>query len=145
MKIETRSVSGAAGAYSSRAAGASGFTVPTQGARAAGPAGPTSSISAAPSLDALLALQEEPPAGERRRRAVRRAGRILDVLDDLKIALLEGRISPAALHDLEGALREERLEMDDPGLKSVLDQIETRAAVELAKQEMAQQARGAGA
>jgi hypothetical protein len=145
MKIETRSVSGSAGAYRSGAAGASGFSVPTQGARAAGPAGPTASISAAPSLDALLALQEEPPAGERRRRAVRRAGRILDVLDDLKIALLEGRMSPSALQDLQGLVREDRLETDDPGLKSVLDQIETRAAVELAKEEMAREQRVAHA
>jgi hypothetical protein len=145
MKIETPSVSGAAGTYRSDPKAATGFAVPTQGVRAAGPTAPTASISAAPSLDALLALQEEPPAGERRRRAVRRAGRILDVLDDLKIALLEGRLSPTALGDLEGAVREERLETDDPGLKAVLDQIETRAAVELAKHEMAGQSRAAAA
>jgi hypothetical protein len=145
MKIETPIVSGAAAAYRSGASPAAGFSVPAEGARAAGPAPPARALSAAPSLEALLALQEEPAPGERRRRAVRRAGRILDVLDELKLALLEGRFSPSALRALEGAVREERPDTEDPGLKALLDQIETRAAVELAKQEMAAEQRGAAA
>ena len=44
-------------------------------------------------IDALLALQgiEEDPA-ERRKRSVQRGKRALDVLDDLKLALLSGKL-----------------------------------------------------
>jgi hypothetical protein len=74
---------------------------------------------------------------ERRRRAVGRAGRILDLLDDVKIALLEGSMTPNALTTLVAAVHEQRDRTDDPNLEGVLDEIETRAAVELAKFGMA--------
>jgi len=102
-------------------------------ARAVGPTGVAS-------LDALLALQEVGGPLERRRRAVRRAGRILDVLDEVKLSLLEGGLPPAALDRLVSAIREERGGTDDPNLEGLLDEIETRAAVELAKLEMARAA-----
>jgi hypothetical protein len=62
-----------------------------------------------------------------------RASRLLDILDDLKVAMLEGRASPRTLDNLARAVREQRESTDDPGLEDVLNQIETRAAVELAK------------
>jgi hypothetical protein len=64
---------------------------------------------------------------------VRRAGRILDVLDQVKLALLDGRLSLAQLNQLRRAVRDERDFTGDPGLEGVLDEIELRAAVELAK------------
>jgi hypothetical protein len=87
------------------------------------------------SLDALLALQEVGGPLERRRKAVRRAGVILDVLDDLKIAVLDGGVEPATLGRLIEAVRQERGRTGEPGLDDVLEEIETRAAVELAKLE----------
>jgi hypothetical protein len=72
---------------------------------------------------------------ERRRKAVRRAGVILDVLDDLKIAVLDGGVAPATLGRLIEAVRQERARTGDTGLDDVLDEIETRAAVEMAKLE----------
>jgi hypothetical protein len=72
---------------------------------------------------------------ERRRRAVGRAGRILDVLDDVKVALLDGEVSPDALDRLVVAVREERDDTEDARLEGVLDEIEMRAAVEMAKLE----------
>ena len=92
------------------------------------------------SLDALLALQEVGGPLERRRRSVARAGRILDGLDGLKLAMLGGAPSNAALTALISAVRDGRSATDDPGLEGVLDEIETRAAVELAKSEMARAA-----
>ena len=89
------------------------------------------------SIDALMALQGAPEPLERRRRAVRRAGRLLDVLDEVKLSLLDGSASGTALERLRGAVREARDGTDDPRLEGVLNEIETRAAVELAKQEMA--------
>jgi len=88
------------------------------------------------SIDVLLALQEVGGPLERRRKAVRRAGVILDVLDEVKLALLDGGVPPAALQRLITAVRLERGGADDARLQGLLDEIETRAAVELAKIEM---------
>lgn len=91
-------------------------------------------------VDALLALQDVGTPLERKRRAVRRAGRILDTLDNLKVALLEGDISSAELDRLRRAVRDERDQTEDPALEAVLDEIELRAAVEMAKLEQASRA-----
>lgn len=142
MKVgSSGGVSGAGGSYAPARAAAGGFAVSNTGgasdaapmARAAGPTG-------VGSLDALLALQEVGGPLERRRRAVRRAGRILDVLDEVKMALLDGGLPPAALERLMAAICEERGGTEDARLEGLLDEIETRAAVELAKLEMARAA-----
>ena len=139
MKVGSSSgVSGAGAAYAPSRPAAGGFSVASPGtaadaapmARTAGPTGVTS-------LDVLLTLQEVGGPLERRRKAVRRAGRILDVLDEVKLALLEGGLPPAALERLIAAIREERSGTEDPRLEGVLDEIEPRAAVEMAKLEMA--------
>jgi hypothetical protein len=57
------------------------------------------------------------------------------VLDDLKLGVLEGGIQPHTLGRLIEAVRQERMRTGDPRLEEVLDEIETRAAVELAKLE----------
>jgi hypothetical protein len=95
-----------------------------------------SGVAHVSSLEALMALQEVGGPLERRRRAVGRASQILDALDDLKLDLLEGRLSPGSLEALTRSVREQRALTDDPSLESVLDEIETRAAVELAKLEV---------
>jgi hypothetical protein len=128
---------------SARRPGAAAGAFKPAGAAAAGPtaatarSGATSGVS---SIDALLALQEVGGPLERRRRSVKRAGRILDELDKVKLRLLEGGASGPALAELMTAVREGRSATDDPALEGVLDEIETRAAVELAKAEMARAA-----
>jgi hypothetical protein len=124
-----------------RPAGGEGFRLPS--ADAAAGAGQASSVSAAPSVmgvDALLALQDVGTPTERRRRSVRRAGRILDVLDEIKVALLDDDLDGASLDRLRRAVRDERSLTDDPALEAVLDDIELRAAVEVAKLEQASRA-----
>jgi len=125
-----KGVGGGAGFRIDVAAGAPG---PTQAARTAGVAGVMG-------MDALLALQDVGGPLERRRRAVRRAGRLLDLLDEMKTALLDGRPQGPGLDRLARAIREERGPTDDPKLEGVLDEIETRAAVELAKLEQVRRA-----
>ena len=93
-------------------------------------------VSGVNSLDALIALQQVDDPMGRRKRAIGRAGRLLDALDEIKIALLEDQPSPGALQRLAMAVREERASADDAGLQGLLDQIETRAAVEMAKADM---------
>ena len=58
-------------------------------------------------------------------------------LDGLKAALLGGELSQGQLDNLARTVREQRSATDDPKLEAVLDEIETRAAVELAKLEAA--------
>lgn len=91
-------------------------------------------------VDALLALQEVGSPLERRRRSVRRAGRLLDELEGLKVALLGGDLGLTDLDRLTRAAREQREVTDDPKLESVLDEIETRAQVEIAKLEVTRRA-----
>ena len=142
MKVSGPNGIGATAA--SRPAGrpaAAGFAVSGPGAaHEAAPAARTAGPSGIGSIDALLALQEVGGPLERRRRAVRRAGAILDVLDDVKLSLLEGEVPPEALDRLIVAVRQERSGTDDPKLESLLDEIETRAAVEQAKMELARRA-----
>ena len=130
-----------------RPAGAAGggFRLP-DAAETSGPA-QSSGVSSAANVmgvDALLTLQDVGGPLERRRRAVNRGIRLLDRLDELKIALLEGRITGENLVRLQVAIREQRAATDDPRLESLLDEIETRALVEMAKLEQAkEQARAA--
>jgi hypothetical protein len=132
------------GASSAKASGAARGAKPASGGgfsldAAEGPAeahgvGRASGVGALASVGALLALQAVEDPLQKRRRAVTRAGKILDALDALKIGLLEGGAASGDLDQLMRAVRDERAEQDDPGLQDLLNQIETRAAVELAKQ-----------
>ena len=85
-------------------------------------------------IDALLALQgvEEDPV-ERRKRAVKRGRGALDVLDDLKLGLLSGNLTASTLSRLRDAAANLKSSSGDPGLDSVLSEIELRVEVELAK------------
>ena len=88
-------------------------------------------------VDAILALQgEEDVLTGRRRRQVKRSNDILDVLDDLKVSVLSGDIDDAALIRLQSLIALQREEIEDDRLKGVLDEIETRACVELAKRRL---------
>ena len=143
MKVNGPSSLGAAAAARSGARpAAGGFAVSGGGSGPAeiSHAAPSIGVSGVGSLEALLALQEVVGPLERRRRAVRRAGRILDVLDDIKVALLDGDLSPRALDQLVTAVRQERSNVEDERLEGVLNEIEARAAVEIAKLEVARRA-----
>lgn len=94
-----------------------------------------SAAGAAPmsSVGALLALQEvaDPLTGKRRARE--RGRRLLDALDEVRVGLLTGSIPPSVLGELARLVGEARDQVDDPGLTAVLDEIDLRAQVELAK------------
>ncbi|MCC5981156.1 MAG: flagellar assembly protein FliX [Oceanicaulis sp.] len=93
----------------------------------------TGPVAAVGSVEALLALQGEHDEAGARRQATERAFTLLDVLDDLKIALLEGGVPRAKLVRLMDTLKSRRAQVSDPKLEAMLDEVETRAAVELAK------------
>lgn len=142
MKVSSTGGVGASGASRAKSAGgASSFSLPSvNAASGAASVAQTGGLAGVGSLDALLALQAMGDPLERKKRAVKRADGILDILGEVKIAMLDGEVSPATLDRLTRAIRQQRESTDDPRLDGVLNEIETRAAVEMAKLE---QARGA--
>jgi hypothetical protein len=140
MKITGPNGTGAAGGPRAPrpAAAGGGFRLPgAEEASGVAPSGGAAGVTGVMGVEALLALQDVGGPLERKRRAVGRAGRILDVLDEVKLALLDGNLSLGQLDRLRRAVRDERALTDDPKLEEVLDAIELRAAVEIAKLEQA--------
>ena len=97
------------------------------------PAAPASAPPAISSVDALLSVQEMPDALAGRRRAVQRGNSLLDRLEELRLGLLAGALPRERLDELARLARTARDRVDDPRLNQVLDEIDLRVAVELAK------------
>jgi hypothetical protein len=88
----------------------------------------------AQSVDALLSIQEVDDSVDGRSRQGRRWGEsVLDKLEALRIGLIGGVIPRADLEAITEMLEEGRGEVNDPELSQILDEIELRARVELAK------------
>ncbi len=88
--------------------------------------------TAAAGIDALLALQAVEDPAFKRKKQVRRATALLDTLEEIKADLLIGRVSEGRLNQLMALIGQAR-ERGDPQLDALLDDIELRARVELAK------------
>jgi hypothetical protein len=93
---------------------------------------PAATIAAATSLDALLALQAVEDPLLKRKKVVRRGNQLIDTLEGLRGDLLVGRMAEGCLNQLMAVLSQAR-EQSEPGLDALLDDIELRARVELAK------------
>src|SRR5689334_18112520 len=121
MRISGSGSAVAAGAR--HEAGRGSFPVPSF-APAAGSAGGRGAIIGAgsglalASLEALVALQALPDALERRRRGVRRGERLLDGLEALHLAFLDGAVPTATLTGLRSELAAAREASDDPALEA---------------------------
>lgn len=86
------------------------------------------------SVGALIALQESGDApGGGQKEELDRAEDLLDRLDRIRVGILTGTISRADLTALVSRLEARRREGIEPRLASLIDEIETRAKVELAK------------
>ncbi|HLL28373.1 MAG TPA: flagellar assembly protein FliX [Xanthobacteraceae bacterium] len=133
MRINAAVQPSVSSSTSARRTAGSGFSVSNDNAAketvAAQAAGGISGI------DALLALQGVEDAAERRRRFARRGAKALDMLDALKIEIIEGRIDVATLTRLEAMLNELTERSGEARLDGVLDAIGVRVAVELAKRQ----------
>jgi hypothetical protein len=84
-------------------------------------------------IDALIALQGVDDPTERRRHALKRGRHALDALDELKIGLLGGELTPATLTKLRSAAAYLKDGSGEAGLDAVLAEIELRVEVEIAK------------
>jgi hypothetical protein len=93
-------------------------------------AGAATSLSG---VEALLALQSVGTAGEAAER-LRHGHDMLDLLEEIRIGLLSGVLPAIKLEQLVKRLAQRPARMDGEAVEHVLDEIELRARVELAKQ-----------
>jgi len=133
IKGPSRVETGAIRRKSPAATGAGGFTVTSAAPE------PHAQIVAGPgpiaALDSILALQDMGDAGDGRSKGLAHGEQLLDILDSVRDGLLAGGIPRATLNKLAVAVTRRHDSFADPKLQDVLDQIELRAHVELAKLE----------
>ncbi|MDX1974754.1 MAG: flagellar assembly protein FliX [Rickettsiales bacterium] len=103
------------------------------GIEGAGAPPATSDIAPANPLSNLLSLQEVSDEAVQRRKWVARGNNLLDSLESLRQQLLVGRIPLSSLETLEHELAKQKQNVNDPYLLALMDDIELRVAVELAK------------
>ena len=84
-------------------------------------------------LDALLSLQEADDSTEGAKKARKRASDLLDQLDQVRVGLLTGELPKSTLQHLANTIASHRDHVIDPKLAEILDDIDLRAQVELAK------------
>lgn len=137
MKVQGPSSTQAA--QNARRAGAvvPGFVLPSGDVDTASTFGRVAPPANLSNIGILLALQSEDDVTERRRRATKRSNSLLDQLDGIRIAVLGDGVTRQQVAALSKTLREYRDQVDDPGLDTILDDVELRAEVELAKLERA--------
>jgi hypothetical protein len=86
-------------------------------------------------LDALLAAQEteDPAQQSARKRAYVRADSILDKLEEVRLKMLVGNLTVGHMVDVADVVASHREKIDDPQLVAIMDEIDLRAQVEIAK------------
>lgn len=84
-------------------------------------------------IGALLSAQEIDGVQAKHSAAVKRGSEMLDILDKLKIGLLSGRIAPNMLNQLKHLSVEQPGKLADERLEKIVQSIELRTKVELAK------------
>lgn len=95
-------------------------------------AGQIAQAAPAHDIGSLLALQAVEDPTVRRKKLIRRGNQLLDTLEEVKADLLLGKVSEGRLNQLMALISQAR-ERSDPSLDGLLDDIELRARVELAK------------
>lgn len=98
----------------------------TQKAAGAGASAPIAAI------DSILALQSVEDPLFAKRKAIKRGESILETLEAMKADLLAGQVSEGQLNRLMALVQQARVQ-SDPDLDALIDDIELRAKVELAK------------
>ena len=112
------------------------FADELRGTQPAGGSGAAPETAAVSGADAVLAAQNVGDATEeapRRRRLAEFADDVLGRLDELRLGILTGRYSKERLAELAQLLRQKRQQSSDPALNEIIQEIELRAEVEIAK------------
>ncbi len=135
MKVESTKGTGISGVRRGGKAGKAGSSDFSKLLDETAEAGQAAGPSAVQSVDSVLSVQEVGGREGGRKRARERAELMLDRLEDIRHGLLMGAIPRDRLQELASAVRRQREAIDDPRLVEILDEIELRARVELAKLE----------
>lgn len=139
MKIEGPSkAKGPGGTKKAGSAGGDGSfedfisSIPGSGTSGVSGAAPTSSIAR---VDALLSVQgaESPTERAAKKRMRERGEDILKELDGLRMGLLTGTMTVGQVIDIADVVASHREKVNDPKLTAILDEIDLRAQIELAK------------
>jgi len=87
------------------------------------------------SIDSLLALQEADDPAQRaaRKRMRARGDDLLKELDKIRLGLLSGTLTIGHVIDIADVVASHREKVTDPELTAILDEIDLRAQIELAK------------
>ena len=143
MKVNGSKAAGAGATSRKKASGASGgsgFADTMRSLDSSGDAvgaGGVRSTGTVSALDALLALQQSGDALDSpKKAAMLRAKSMRELGGAVRDGRLCGQLSPSRLQRLGGVLGQKRETMDEPELFAVLDEIDLRARVELAKLEV---------
>jgi hypothetical protein len=141
MKITGYGSIGAAGgskkAGKTGASGSFADILAASGATEPAGVGATSDVAALAAVNNMLALQEISEEDVRRRKLVQQGHNLLDVLEKLRRQLLIGNMPAHLLQELSRNIALQKQSVIDPQLTALMEDIELRAAVELAKLEKA--------
>lgn len=111
----------------------------SSGLSSASGAAPTSTTRSIASLDSLLSVQsvEDPTARAAKKRMKTRGMDILQELDKIRLAMLSGNLTVGHMIDVADVVASHREKVTDPKLTAIMDEIDLRAQVELAKMRVA--------
>lgn len=84
-------------------------------------------------IAALPVLEDSLSGKSPEQQAVAEADTLLLQLETLRLGLLSGSLPVKVLHNLSASLKKQRPQVSDPQLLEILDEIDLRAQVELAK------------
>ena len=91
-------------------------------------------------VESILALQSVDDSAGGRSRGLAHGDQLLNLLDEVRDGLLAGGIPKPTLNRLAVAVAKRRENFAEPRLQNILDEIDLRARVELAKLEQAERA-----
>lgn len=99
----------------------------------------TASANVISRVDTLLAAQgsEDPAERASRGRMKKRADDLLHQLDKIRLGMLTGTLTVGNLLDIADVVAAHRERIGDPQLAGILDEIDLRAQIEIAKMKMA--------
>ena len=98
-----------------------------------------STARAITNVDSLLAVQaaEDPTERAARRRMQDRSDKIIDGLEKIRLAMLNGTLTVGHMIDIADIVASHREKIQDRKLTDIMDEIDLRAQVELAKMRVA--------
>lgn len=116
-------------------AGAFGALVSTHGAQDSAGASGAGAASSIAHIDMLLMAQEaeDPTQGQTRQRMKKRSHKILDALEAVRLKMLSGQLTVGDMINMADVVATHREKIDDPTLTALMDEVDLRAQVELAK------------